>query len=345
MANQTNIIGAKYYDRPVYRDIFDADSNTSKLRIYIKSALKVYEAVTCGEVRIDREEFCAAKCTFTVLKDGIISFNQGDAVSVKYDGEGIFYGFVFSKKRGKEGIISVTAYDQMRYLKNRRTYTRAAMRLDEIVSKIASDNALRIGSVERSGVILPAMAAESVSLLDVIRRAAKDTQSLGGGRFILYDDCGYLKLAKEQSLETDILINPSLAENFIYTDSIDKDVYNYAEVYSDKKRYNLRSLYTASDGENMAKWGTLIISKKASDPLNMASEAKALLDEYNRVNREIVIKSVKGRSALRGGSTVSVSLTMGDLYLNGKMRVTRAIHRFENNTYLTDIYIDGRGVK
>ena len=56
---------------------------------------------------------------FTVVKDQDISFQEGDAVRMKVDGKNVFYGFIFKKKRNKEHHIEVTAYDQLRYLKNK----------------------------------------------------------------------------------------------------------------------------------------------------------------------------------------------------------------------------------
>ena len=57
--------------------------------------------------------------TFTVVKDDIIQMTEGDAVRLKVNGTGVFYGFIFKQQRDKEQRIKVTAYDQLRYLKNK----------------------------------------------------------------------------------------------------------------------------------------------------------------------------------------------------------------------------------
>lgn len=329
------------YEKGSYRSIFEFEKSDKGLKVYIKSGMTVYEAVLSGKAVLDREEFCASRFGFTVLKDDVISFNQGDAVSVKYDGENIFFGFVFAKSRTKDALIEVTAYDQMRYLKNRRTYTRGRMTLDEIVRSIADKYALRTGEIERSGVYLLPKAADNVSLLDVIASAAAETEAMGGGRYILYDDAGYLSLKREEELDAGVYIDTSLAEDFLYRDEIDNGVYNTIEVYSDTKRLNIRSVCTASDSETMKKWGTLILSKKAENPENMAAEANTLLEKYDRVNREIILKGAAGNKKLMGGCGIYVSMTMGDLALSGKMRVKRAVHKFENNAYTADVYLDG----
>ncbi len=338
---KSTVINTAAFDKGYYRELFSAGEPKDGLRVYIKSGTRIYEAVLSGKAELEREEFCASKFTFTVVKDENISFFEGDAVSVKYGGELIFYGFVFSKERNKENLITTVAYDQLRYLKNKRTYTRGYMSLGEIVSKIADDNRMRKGDIARTSVRLMPMAVERISLLDVIAKAAADTLALGGGRFSLSDEAGYMTLRSESEMETDVYINAKLAEDFYYKDSIDDVTYNMVELYSDKPRYNLRTVTTVSDPATMKKWGTLILSKKAEVPEAALSEARGLLKKYNRVQRTILLKSAAGRSVLRGGSIVYVSAEMGDLGLEGRMRVTKAVHRFENNVYLTDLYLDG----
>ena len=46
---------------------------------------------------------------------------------------------MFRKKRDKEQIITTTAYDQLRYLKNKDTRVYVNKRADEVVRSIASD--------------------------------------------------------------------------------------------------------------------------------------------------------------------------------------------------------------
>ena len=333
------------FDKSTYREVFDVETKESRLKIYIKSALKVYEVFAVDTVVIDKEEFCASRLTFHLLKDEVISFNQGDAVSVKYDGEVLFYGYVFSKSRDKKGLIKVECYDQLRYMKNRRSYTRGSMSLSEIVRKIGDECALHIGEVDLSDTLLSPVAADNVSLLDVVKKACAETRRISGRRYILYDDGGQLNLKDEKELVLDVLIDPSQAENFIYSDTIDRDVYNMVQLYSDTKRLNLREVTTFTDKETMDRWGTLILTKKATDPARAYSEGKILLDEYNRINRTIVLKRVEGDVRFVPGCSVMLKMVMGDLAFDGYVRIKRAVHTFKNNFYRTDLYVDGSEVE
>ena len=65
----------------------------------------------------------AGRLKFKVVRDGIVNFVEGDKVTLYVNSISRFSGFVMTKERTSEQIISVTAYDQMFYLvKNKATY-------------------------------------------------------------------------------------------------------------------------------------------------------------------------------------------------------------------------------
>ena len=78
------------------------------------------------------------KLKFSVVKD---SFQEGDPVKLTVDGADMFYGFVFTKSRSGNTPyrIEVTAYDQLRYFKNKDTYTCLNKTASEIVAMLAAD--------------------------------------------------------------------------------------------------------------------------------------------------------------------------------------------------------------
>ncbi|MGM9552550.1 MAG: hypothetical protein ACI3XA_09885 [Clostridia bacterium] len=331
-------------DNTKSREVFLVENGEEKLKVYIKSNLKVYSVVLVGKATVEKEEFCASKFKFTVLKDNVVSFNQGDAVSVKFGSEGIFFGYVFSKSRDKDGLIDVVAYDQMRYMKNKVCYQRGFMSLEETVRTIAKKNDLNIGDVDPCKVMLSPMASQSVSLLDVVAKGCNDVRKNSGERYIVFDDFGYLALKNEDNLVTDVLIDASQAENYVYTDTIDSGVYNKIQLYVNSSRMGAVIIMEDSDEESMNKWGTLVLSKRLDGGNYNTSIVKNMLDEYNHINREIVLMGVRGNSKLIPGSSVYVRLSMGDLALDGYMRVKKAMHIFENNLYKTNLYLDGRNL-
>lgn len=329
------------YGKSAPRQIFDVEEERMRLRVYIKSGTRVYQVHPVGKVQVEKEEFCASKASFYVLKDDVISFNQGDAVSIKYDSESLFFGYVFRKRRDKDELIEVCAYDQMRYMKNKRTYTRGRMSLGEAVSRIVRDNNLKAGEIERCDAMLPPVAADNLSLLDVVKAACSHVKNVSGERYVLFDEGGYLRLKNERDMTVNILIDATVAEDYVYEDTIDDKVYNAVELYSDEKRLNLRRLVTVKDETLIDAWGELVLSKKAGDGEFCREEAERLLKEHGRINRSIVIKSIGGDVRLLPGASVFVRLEMGELNIDGYVRLSKVVHRFENNMYVADVYLDG----
>ena len=60
-----------------------------------------------------------AQLSLTLIADPAIEITEGGIVTLTENGTGLFYGYVFKYSRNESEEISVTAYDQMRYLKTR----------------------------------------------------------------------------------------------------------------------------------------------------------------------------------------------------------------------------------
>ena len=74
-------------------------------------------------VTLDRSpDLAPAKLNFKVFKDAVLDIQEGDLVNFKVNGELVFVGYIFEKKRSKDNFIEVTAYDQCRYLKSEGYY-------------------------------------------------------------------------------------------------------------------------------------------------------------------------------------------------------------------------------
>ena len=141
-------------------------------QLLIQNGNTVFEPVVQDGVTWTTERKGAAgKLEFKVLKDNIISFEEGNPVAFKVDNTNLFYGFVFRKKRDKEQIIKTTAYDQLRYLKNKDTRVYVNKRADEVVRSIASDFQLNVGMLENTGYVIAKKTESNQSLFDIILNA------------------------------------------------------------------------------------------------------------------------------------------------------------------------------
>lgn len=279
--------------------------------------------------------------TFKVIKDEIINFTEGNAVRMRVDNKNIFYGFVFSKKRDKDGIITVTAYDQLRYLKNKDTYVYTNKTAGEFIQMIASDYNLRTGTIENTGYKIASRVEDNVSLFDMIQNALDLTLQNKKEMYVMYDDFGKIALKSIQSMYINLLIDEETGENYSYTSSIDTDTYNRIKLVYENEKTGKRDVYIAQDSNNMNEWGVLQYFDTLKEGENGKAKADALLQLYNKKTRNLTIQNALGDTRVRAGSMVVVQLNLGDVKLNNLMLVEKCKHNFHLDEHFMDLTLRG----
>ena len=126
------------------------------------------------------------KLSFKVLWDDVLDFSEGSAVRMKENGEEVFFGFVFKQQRSKEQLISVTAYDQLRYLKNKDTIVYENKTADQFLRMLAADYGLNTGVLENTGYIIESRVEENASLFDMVQNALDLTLTNTGRRWSIF---------------------------------------------------------------------------------------------------------------------------------------------------------------
>ena len=143
-----------------------------EVELLIQNGKKVYIPVVEEGIAWSTErKGSPGQLTFKVVKDGILNFTEGNAVRLKVNGKNVFYGFVFIKKRDKDGIISVTAYDQLRYLKNKDTYVYTNKTAGEFIQMVASDFNMQTGTIQNTGYKIASRVEDNVALFDMAQNA------------------------------------------------------------------------------------------------------------------------------------------------------------------------------
>ena len=226
--------------------------------LLIQNGSKIYYPIVEDKVKLTWErKGTPGKLEFTVVKDGIINFQEGNPVKLTVNGTTMFYGFVFKKNRGKGETINVTAYDQLRYLKNKDTIVDEGLKASDLLKRIATDFRLNLGAVEDTGFTIEIVDEQNQTLFDMMQNALSETLLNTKQLFVLYDDCGKLTLKDINSLKTDLLIDAEAAENFSYSSSIDEQTYNKIKLAFNNEATGKWELYIAQDGGNMNQWGVL----------------------------------------------------------------------------------------
>ena len=161
------------------------------------------------------------KLTFKMLRDDILDFEEGNMVQMSYGNDNLFKGFIFSHKEDKNGVIQVTAYDQLRYLKNKDITVVVEKTAAEVIRAICDDYGLihKKKSKDKSGkeveteaicdtgYTIHKMRASNQTLFDTIQLALDHTILYTGDKsgnaaykygkmYILYDDFGVITLTE-----------------------------------------------------------------------------------------------------------------------------------------------------
>jgi hypothetical protein len=295
--------------------------------------------ITWETVRIGQP----GKLTFNILKDDTIDFQEGNSVTFKVDGKNLFYGFIFSKDRDKDQIISVTAYDKLRYLKNKDIYQYTEKKASEVLKEIAQIYDLSIGTVEDTGYVIPQRVKENVTLLDIIYDALEITLRNKGKMYVLYDDYGNLMLKDIETMKIpDLVIGEYNSQNFSYKTDIDTDTYNVVKLYRSGENVGKEKPYVDKDDNNIDNWGVLQYLDKIDENVNPKVKAEILLKMKNRKSRTLQLKDCLGDTRVRAGTSVMVLMRdIGDVSIQQYMLVEKVKHTFRNDEHFMSLDLRG----
>lgn len=312
------------------------------VELLIQHGDKVFSPIVQeGIIWTTERKACPSVLQFKVVKDDIIDFTEGDAVRLKVNGSNIFYGFVFKKKRDKDQIITVTAYDQLRYFKNKDTYVYENKTASELIQMIATDFKLRTGSIENTKFKIASRIEENTSLFDIVQNALDVTLENTKRMYILFDDFGKIALKSLESMQLNVLIDEETGENFNYTSSIDDQTYNKVKLTYDNEESGKREVYIAQHGANMNQWGVLQYFETLKKGENGKAKADALLSLYNQKTRNLSVTNAFGDVRVRAGSMVVVMLDLGDMKVKNLMLVEKCKHEFREGQHLMTLNLRG----
>lgn len=316
------------------------------IELYIrKDSTKAYQPVVLEGIEWTTTiSYTAGKLVFKVINDDILDIQEGAAVQLQVDGDKIFLGYVFKQQRAKDQIITVTAYDQLRYLKNKDTWVYENQTATQVIEMIAKDYSLNVGTLEDTGYVIKSRVESDVSLSEIIANALDLTLVNTKNKFILYDDFGKLTLKSLSSMYVGdntsgyLCIDEDTGQNFNYISSIDDNTYNKIVL---KNNSTNKDFKVAHDIENIEKWGVLTYTGTYQDGENGQAKADALLKLYNKKTRNLRITNAIGDNRVRAGSMVVVNLDLGDIKLKNFMLVEKCKHTYKEGEHWMDLTLIG----
>ena len=254
------------------------------------------------------------------MDDTIKNITEGNAVRLKKDDNNIFFGFIFSKKTDKDKVVTITAYDQLRYFKNKDTYVYENKTAGELVKMLANDFRMQTGTIENTGFKIASRVEENTTL---------------------FDDFGKVTLKNIASMVLDCLIDEETAENYDYKSTIDEETYNQIKLTRENEKTGKRDVYMAKDSSKINEWGVLQYYDTLQDGENGQTKANALLELYNKKQRNRSIKNMIGDVRVRAGCMIPVKLDLGDVQLLKLMLVEKCTHTFNESEHFMDLTLKG----
>lgn len=301
----------------------------------------IYKPIIEGKVTWETiRQGVPGKLSFNVVKDDIINFQEGNAVGFKLNNRAVFYGFVFTKSRSNQNIISVTAYDQLRYLKNKTYYQYENKAASDILRELVERFGMMAGDIEDTAYKIPHKNEEGKTLFDIIQNALDETLQVAHKMYVLFDDFGKISLKNIASMQCDDIIDQTNAQSFTYKSSIDESTYNTIElIYADKAGQN-KSI-SVKDEEHLKKWGVLQYYKKINNVADSDKKVATLLKLHNKKTRTLSIKDAMGNIGVRAGSLVPVHLDVGDIVVDNMMVAENVKHIFEKDNHTMNLSVRG----
>lgn len=274
---------------------------------------------------------------FTVIKAGDLSFFEGDVVRFSVDGRLQFYGWVFTKIKDRWGVIQVTCYDRIRYLKANASYAFYKQKAGDIIRQIAGDLAIEVGELADTGYAIPSLIEENQSCMDIIQSAVQQTLLNTGKVYVFYDNGSGLALQEAEQLKTEVIIgDKSLLTDYSYKTDIDAQTYNYVKLSRPDEATGGADVYVAEDSANIAQWGLLQLYQTVDGSANAAQieeQAKIMLKYYNRRMRTLSVNAL-GVVGLRAGQMVLMNVPgLGDINLNQYVLLERVTHTYKNDSH------------
>lgn len=274
---------------------------------------------------------------FSLIKAGDISFTEGDVVRFSVDGQLQFYGWVFTKVKNRWGVIQITCYDRLRYLKANASYAFYGQKAGDIIRQIAADLAIECSQLVDTGYAIPSLIEQEQSCLDIIQSAVQKTLLNTGKVFVFYDDGNGLALQEAAQMLAPVMIGEkSGLTEYDYKTDIDSQTYNSVKLARPNEATGGADVFEVQDSANIGQWGLLRLYQTVDGDVNQAQveeQAKVMLRYYNRRLRSLSVEAL-GVPGLRAGQMLLMQVPgLGDINLDQRVLLERVQHTWKNDSH------------
>ena len=264
-----------------------------KLELYLQNSNngKVFDISNIAEeitvqTQINGE---AGKLTCLLQKDpnNLLQIANGSIISFIVDGKGFFFGYVFKIGTDSAENYKITAYDQLRYLKNSDVMATANMTASNIFAKICKDLGLNYKIKVPTNYVPEPYLHNNKTYYTIIDRGLRLANINDNAQYFIADDFGTLTWSELSYEKTNIQLGGgSMLTDYNYEKSIDSDTFNQIKMYRDNEKTGKRDVWIVKDSNTIKKWGLLQFLKQAEEDDNEA-KIRDTAQKYLKVkNRE-----------------------------------------------------------
>ena len=295
---------------------------------------------------VNRKKNTPGKLVFKVLYDNILDFQK--VVRSGWRWTVTMYSLVlYSSSKVSDKIITVTAYDQLRYLKIRDTKVYENKTASQFVKMIADDYALNLGTLDDTGYVIESRIEENSELFEMITNAL-DLTLLTPGKCMCYmtilenlpwKACHLCMWVFRGAY---LMIDEETGQDFEYTSSIDSNILITKSSWPmTMKILKKRDVYITQDSSNINKWGILQYFDTLQKGENGQAKADALLKLYNKKTRNLKITKCFGRQQRCGVQWLSLTLTSVIRKVRNWMLVEKCKHTYKEGEHWMDLTLEG----
>lgn len=281
------------------------------------------------------------KCVLQKDPNNLLKIANGSIISFLVNGKGFFFGYVFKIGTDADANYEITAYDQLRYLKNSDVIVTKNMTASNIFRMVCKKYNLKYKIKVPTKYKPEAYVHDNKTLYNVIKRGMDLASINDKKQYYIADRFGRINWSEYGVEKTNIILGDgSMTTSYTYEKTIDDDTYNQIKLYREDKDKGKRDVWIVKDSNNIKRWGILQYLKKADNDANASQikqTAKNLLKVKNSETETLKIEG-EGITELVAGRGLKFVLKREGI--NKWMWIKSSTHTFTKYSHTMDLEVE-----